>query len=143
MSSKSSSNGFTLLEVVVAVVILSTSFTALVSLQSQSIYSFQKIRGRLAALSLAEDRLQRVLLEARGIDPGEMTNPELDLAYAGQLEVEDTRVEPNEAEIPPGLIYPVGWTVTKIIVTVSWDDGGENRNYVLQRLAMVPVEFQE
>lgn len=134
-------DGFTLLEVVAAVMILATSFVALISLQSQAVYSFQRVRTRLAALVLADDRMQRLLLKARGFDPIDMSNPVLQKKYDTVYSVKDEDVEPSDTELPPGMIFPARWTVRKYRVIIGWDAaGGEAGQYVLQRLVMVPVE---
>lgn len=132
------SRGFTILEVMVAFVILATAAVALLGLRSQAVRNFGIIQERQAALILAEDRMQRILLKAHGHDPVDMSSPELLERYE-DYEVEDEEGEPDESELPPGLVYPVGWIVYKYRVTVKWTGGdGQGREYTLTRVAAVP-----
>lgn len=133
LSNKSS--GFTILEVLVAFSIMATAVVGLVGLRTQSLYSFQSIQDALAATMVAEDRLERVLMEFNGMDPIDFTMPELEQRYGNQFIVEHELVEPTPEALPPGMVLPVGWVVQQINVLVVWEgDDGRSRRFALSRL---------
>lgn len=135
--------GFTVLEVLVAFVILATAAVALIGLRSQAVRNFGIIQERQAALILAEDRMQRILLKARGLDPVDMSASELLDKYE-DYEVEDEESEPDESELPLQLAPPNGWQIMKYRVTVKWTGGDQQRReFVLTRIAMASILEEE
>lgn len=63
MTSRSAQRGFTLLEVMVALAILATAFTALLSLHAQNLKTIARERSYTEALFLARERLAAVELQ--------------------------------------------------------------------------------
>lgn len=109
----SSQRGFTLLEVLVAFLILSLSMGALMRIVSQSIRSLDTAEQHQVALQLAESKLVEVLAQlrwdSRGKDEGRLSG-----RYRWQSAVEPYQFENQEA----GQKYSVKpWLVE---VTVSW-----------------------
>ncbi len=135
--------GFTILEILVAFGILSTTVVALVGLRTQSIRNFILIQNSMAATIVAEDRMERVMMQSQGMDPIEMTNPELLERYEGlDFEVSHWDEEPLEEEIPPGLVYPTGWTIRKYIIEVKWRlEGGKTRTTRIERVVAILEKY--
>ena len=66
---RSQAKGFTLLEVIVALAIIATAFTALLGLHTQNLKTIARDRGYTEALFLAREKLAEI--ELQGVpDPG-------------------------------------------------------------------------
>lgn len=108
-----SQRGFTLLEVLVAFLILTLSMGALMRIVSQSIRSLDTAEQHQVALQLAESKLVEVLAQlrwdSRGKDEGRLSG-----RYRWKSEVERYQFENQEA----GQNYSV--TPWLVRVTVSW-----------------------
>lgn len=108
-----SERGFTLLEVLVAFLILTLSMGALMRIVSQSIRSLDQAEQHQVALQLAESKLVEVLAQlrwdSRGKGGGRLTG-----RYRWSSEVERYQFENQEA----GQRYSV--TPWLVKVTVSW-----------------------
>ncbi len=71
-------SGFTLLEVMVALAILATAFTALLSLHAQNLRTVARERGYTEALFLARERLAEIELQGApevGTSSGDFEGP--------------------------------------------------------------------
>ena len=108
-----SQRGFTLLEVLVAFLILTLSMGALMRIVSQSIRSLDTAEQHQVALQLAESKLVEVLAQlrwdSRGKDEGRLSG-----RYRWKSEVDRYQFENQEA----GQNYSV--TPWLVRVTVSW-----------------------
>ena len=123
--------GFTLIEVMVSVALIATAFVSLLTLQRQTVVAQSQIHQLTVASMIAEDRLERMILQAQGYDRLVDYNDELTLQYPDfdiQADVEE--VDPNM--LPVVMFMPEGLTLRLIRVVVSWEDGAHVRTYELQ-----------
>lgn len=113
MRPMASSRGFTLLEVLVAFLILSLSMSVLMRIVSQSLNALDAADHHQVALQLAESKLADVLIHLDGSSEGK-DEGRLDSRYDWESEVEPYQFENQE----PGMRYSV--TPLLIRVSVSW-----------------------
>ena len=134
-----STGGFTLIEVVVALVILTVALGALMQLFQTGMRSSRIAEDRVLATLLAQSRLAAVGIESP-LEPGEIGG-EIDERFRWSALVEpyhdDFTAEPDEE---PRAGLPVPYQVT---VTVSWgpeDDGAAARSVSLTSLRLGQAE---
>ncbi|VXB08274.1 conserved hypothetical protein [Pseudomonas sp. 8AS] len=108
-----SSRGFTLLEVLVAFLILSLSMSVLMRIVSQSLAALDAADHHQVALQLAESKLADVLIHLDGSSEGK-DEGRLDSRYDWESEIEPYQFDNQE----PGTHYSV--TPLLIRVSVSW-----------------------
>lgn len=108
-----SSRGFTLLEVLVAFLILSLSMSVLMRIVSQSLAALDTADHHQVALQLAESKLADVLIHLDGSSEGK-DEGRLDSRYGWESEIEPYQFDNQE----PGTPYSV--TPLLIRVSVSW-----------------------
>ena len=107
------SRGFTLLEVLVAFLVLSLSMSVLMRIVSQSLNALATADHHQVALQLAESKLAEVLIHLDGSSRGK-DQGRLDRDYRWQSEIEPYEFDNQE----PGERYSV--TPLLIRVSVSW-----------------------
>ncbi|MGH8354842.1 MAG: type IV pilus modification PilV family protein [Pseudomonas sp.] len=108
-----SSRGFTLLEVLVAFLILSLSMSVLMRIVSQALDGLETAEHHQVALQLAESRLADVLIRLDADSEGEEEG-RIDSRYRWQSEIEPYHFANQEA----GKRYSVNpWLIR---VSVSW-----------------------
>jgi len=123
--------GFTLVEVMVSVALLSIAFVSLLSLQRQGVSTHIRMQRITVASMIAEDQLERMILHAQGFERIPRVNDELTRAYPDyQVEAEMTEVDP--AMLPIVALLPAGLTLRRILVRVVWMEGQVARQYELQ-----------
>ena len=105
--------GFTLLEVLVAFLILSLSMSVLMRIVSQSLTALSTADHHQVALQLAESKLAEVLIHLDGSSEGK-DGGRLDSRYDWESEIEPYQFDNQE----PGMRYSV--TPLLIRVSVSW-----------------------
>jgi type II secretion system protein I len=123
--------GFTLLEVMVAVALVATAFTSLLTLQRQSVSAHGTMRQMTVASMLAEDRLERMVLRAQGFDRVIDFNDELERRYP-EFTVEAVIDYVDPQVLPVVALLPAGLTLREIRVSVTWRDGRDTRTYELR-----------
>ncbi len=123
--------GFTLIEVMVSVALLSTAFVSLLALQRQSVAAHDRIRRLTVASMIAEDTMERMILRAQGFDQVLEVNEELTREYP-DYEVEAVLDDVDPAVLPIVMLLPQGMTIKSILVEVSWRDGSQRRTYQLR-----------
>lgn len=114
-----SQQGFSVLEVIIAISILAVGLLAVASMQASSLRSTAGAYRTTEGTSLAQDRLELLMSLPYGdslLSPGSHT----------------------DSSPPPG--YAIGWTIAenspvsntkRLTVTVSWNDRGVTRSAVL------------
>jgi len=107
------SRGFTLLEVLVAFLILSLSMSVLMRIVSQSLHALSTADHHQVALQLAESKLADVLIHLDGSSEGK-DQGRLNRRYNWESEIEPYQFDNQE----PGTRYSV--TPLLIRVSVSW-----------------------
>ena len=107
------SRGFTLLEVLVAFLILSLSMSVLMRIVSQSLHALGTADHHQVALQLAESKLAEVLIHLDGSSEGK-DQGRLNRRYNWESEIEPYQFDNQE----PGMRYSV--TPLLIRVSVSW-----------------------
>lgn len=123
--------GFTLVEVMVSVALLSTAFVSLLVLQRQSVSAHNTVQKLTVASMIAEDRLERMILKAQGFDQLSEYNDELDRQYP-DYEVEAELEDVGPDMLPVVALLPEGLTLRRVKVTVRWKEGESQRKYELQ-----------
>ena len=107
------SRGFTLLEVLVAFLILSLSMSVLMRIVSQSLNALSIAEHHQIALQLAESKLAEVLVQLDGDSKGKQQG-RLDRRFRWESEIESYRFDNQEA----GERYNINpWVIR---VSVSW-----------------------
>jgi general secretion pathway protein I len=108
-----SMHGFTLLEVLVAFLVLSLSVSVLLRIVSQSLAALDSAEHYQSALQLAESRLALVLVELNRDSQGKQEG-RVDSDYRWQSEIKPYHFDNQEA----GAHYPINpWLIR---VSVSW-----------------------
>lgn len=108
-----SSRGFTLLEVLVAFLVLSLSMSVLMRIVSQSLNAMSAAEHHQIALQLAESKLAEVLVQLDGNSKGTQEG-RLDRRFRWESEIESYRFDNQEA----GERYSINpWLIR---VSVSW-----------------------
>ena len=125
---KSSDQGFTLIEVMVALTILAISLTVLFSIFGHSLARHAESQSRMAARAVASSLLAQAEA-ARTLSPGESTgNVKPDLSWT-------LRVFPygsqKDQESWPG-------SAVEISATVTWGDHGPGQTLTLSTLRVLP-----
>ena len=120
-------NGFSLLEVVVALAILAGGFLAVLNLFSGSVRSVDFSGQYLKAVTLANSKISE--LEIRGFQPDEYSGGfKNEENYRWEVDIspyESTLNEPSE-----------GIQLQKILLKVLWEDRGQIRNVELATLRL-------
>lgn len=127
MNKRSAEQGFTLIEVLVALTILSISMAVLLNIFSDSLSRIRENESRTVAGSLAQSLLAEVGVSQplhEGDEGGTFAN-----GYRWRVRAE--RYGTNEDR--------QAWPVTALLVTVSvWKDGNAERPMELTTLRLVP-----
>jgi len=117
-------NGFTLVEVLVAFVILALSATVIMNILSSGTRSADRTHDQREALIIARSTLDRVGAELP-LATGE-TSGETDGGYRWRLSILPYQ-EPGQEHKPTARPF-------KVTVTVSWGSGGQERSVTLTTL---------
>lgn len=113
--------GFTLMEVLIALAVLSTAFVALITLQSQSLNTIDRLTQRLEADVWADDAVARFKLTQEGYNI-EPVHP-LMQDRRRDWRVETERMDLDLDDLPFVPVLPVGWQAEWIQVLVIDADG--------------------
>ena len=108
--------GFTLLEVVVALAIIATAFTALLGLHTQNLKTVARDRGYTEALFLAQEKLSEIELQGAP-DPGFSSGD-----FEGQFPGEFPGYRWEMSVMVPGFFQ----NVREVTVSVAPPGGGTN-----------------
>ncbi|MBZ0104732.1 MAG: prepilin-type N-terminal cleavage/methylation domain-containing protein [Sulfuricella denitrificans] len=124
------SRGFSLIEILVAFVILSLTLGVIMQIFSGGLRNVRRSDDYSRALFLAESRLAALGVE-QPLHEGGMSG-ELDRRYHWQILVQPYReaVTTDETQLKVGLY--------RVMVVVNWDDGRQARHLELTSLRLVP-----
>ena len=130
MSEPRSSGGFSLIEILVAFVVLSLTLSVIMQIFSGGLRNVRHSDNYSRALYLAESRLAALGVEQplrEGVISGE-----LDQRFRWQISVRPYReaVTADETLLKLALYH--------VMVVVSWDDGGQARQLELTSLRLAP-----
>ena len=144
MKARARQSGFTLLEVLIAAVLIGSVFVAVVSLMSQSLRNIDRMKPHEVAILHAREVMNRQLLSGE-LQPGSMAGqwPDgyqwhgdiaaLDFVAIGKTTRQPEPVPPpssnSTASIAPGMN-----TLFQVKVRVTWGDRDNARNYELQTM---------
>lgn len=115
-------SGFTLLEVLVSTVLLSSVFVAVLALSAQSLRNVNRLPEHEAAMAHARDKMNQVLLLEEL--PTKVSTGYWDDGYRWQVEI-----SPNPSSPKAG---PNNYGLFDIRVTVFWGDALAGKSYVLE-----------
>lgn len=130
MMTPESSKGFSLLEILVAFVILSLTLGVIMQIFSGGLRNVRHSDDYSRAIYLAESRLAALGVE-QALREGGMSG-ELDRRFRWQVSVQPYReaVTSDESQMKVALY--------RASVTVAWDDGGHVRSVELSTLRLAP-----
>lgn len=115
--------GFTLMEVLIAIAILASTFVAIVALQSQSLTATERTIRRMEADLWAEDAFVRWRLIDQGFTV-EPIHPELRKNHDDwRIEIETTDLTLEDLPFVP--VLPVGWQARWVSVRIVDGDGAD------------------
>jgi general secretion pathway protein I len=124
---KKSLNGFTLLEVVIAIAILSVGLMMLLSLQNQTIELSSYSKDLSLAMLIAKEKMVELEMRERELTEIEMRDERMEERYPGfrveELEEEETLLS--------FLDFGEDTELHQIAVRVSWDEGNREEEYLL------------
>lgn len=130
-------NGFTLIEVLVAITILGISYAATLGAFSGSIRLLRQATEHQNAMLLARSRLEETLIDTRmdihGDDAEDKYNG---VAYAYRIEIRDLPL--IEPELKEKVKLPI--RLEEITVNVYWGPAGKENNYRLTAYRTSPAE---
>jgi general secretion pathway protein I len=130
-NSPANSNGFTLLEIVVAFTLMALVISVLLSVFSGGLQGLGLAEEYSRASSLAESTLSRVGADI-ALKEGETRGTEAD-RFRWSVQIKPFEVEP-EAQGQPQAIMAV--QLMEVQVVVTWDDYGRNREIKLHTLRL-------
>ncbi|MCS7185936.1 MAG: prepilin-type N-terminal cleavage/methylation domain-containing protein [Armatimonadota bacterium] len=123
--------GFTLVELVVAFLILVIGVTAILELVSQSALNARYAKDKTTATVLAQQKLEELLSQS------DLTTGEFDGDFGDAYPQFRWRAQINEVS---NSASETGTSLLQIIVTVEWTDRGQIRSVQLETLqASVPL----
>lgn len=116
-----SPSGFTLLEVLVSVGILSTAFVALVGLETQSLATISRVSEQFISELFSVDAYSRYILGMEGylVEPIHPRLKEQNLNLRAEVRTEPFMLE----DLPFVPVLPVGWLVDWVLVEVQGRGG--------------------
>ncbi|UCD84273.1 MAG: prepilin-type N-terminal cleavage/methylation domain-containing protein [Deltaproteobacteria bacterium] len=124
---KAGRNGFTLLEVVIAIAILAVGLLMLLSLQNQTIELSSYSKNLSLAMLIAKERMVEVEMREREFTEIEQRYERMEEIYPAfrveELEEEETLLS--------FLDFGEGIELKQIGVRVSWDEGRNEEEYIL------------
>jgi len=124
---KRSAQGFTLLEILVAFVVMALVVGTLLRLYGTAMRNVAVAEEYSFAIQVAESRLQ-TLGVAEPVEEGSLSGEEGSTGYRWQVTME--AVELNEEE----QASPLSVQAYQVTVTVSWDSAGKQRQFTLSSL---------
>jgi type II secretion system protein I len=116
------SPGFTLLEVLIATLLVGTVFVAVVGLLSQSLRNVDRMKPHERALLHAQEKMSEVLLREE-LEPG-MVSGEWEDGYRWQVRI--TSSQPNPA------LQNASFDLFQVHVQISWDQRETPKAYSVQ-----------
>ena len=124
MKPRRSSNmsGFTLLEVLISTVLLSSVFVAVVALSSQSLRNLSRMQPHEAAMFYAREKLNQLLL-LEELAPGTSAGTWED-GYRWEARISPNVYNPKSA--------PNSYGLFDIRVAVFWGDAAAEKSYVVE-----------
>ncbi len=135
--------GFTLLEVLIAAVLIGSVFVAVVSLMSQSLRNIDRMRPHELALLRAREKMNEELLQD-DLTPGSLAGEwkdgyrwrvdilPLDFTAVGKSTAAPVPVSPNADQT--STIRPGTKTLFRIKVAVTWGDRNDARSYEVETM---------
>lgn len=119
---RSKGNGFTLLEVLVATVLLASVYVGVVALSSQSLRNLTRMEPHQTAMFHAREKMTQVLL-LEELAPGSSTGAWED-GYRWEVQVSPNAYSPKPA--------PNSFALFDIRVAVFWSNAPDTKSYVLE-----------
>ena len=129
--------GFTLLEVLIAAVVMGTTFVAVMGLLSQSLRNIERMKPQEVALLHARNKMSEMLLQESLLP--DTTAGQWEDGYRWQVQV---RFEPTLAGAPqaPQQKGPGALALFRIRVQIGWGQGAASKTYVLETLNWTKVD---
>jgi general secretion pathway protein I len=141
-SSFSSSEGFTLIEVLVALALLAVGLTTLIELFSGSLSLAHSSRVYTTATFLANQKMGETLLsEENQSQSGNFEYPYEDFSYTVELDSQELPVTMPEDSLFEENIPPMP-SLKKIRVTVSWEENHRERKFYLETLQAMVINYE-
>ena len=122
-----SQRGFTLLEILVAFVVLAAGVGVLYRTFSTGLQSVHALAGYTEAIALAESKLGGLGLE-KALKEGEDSGTTEDRRYNWQIVIRPYVPPGSQGDLPGGFISP--HELLRATVTVTWDERGSQKRSV-------------
>ncbi|HVN80066.1 MAG TPA: prepilin-type N-terminal cleavage/methylation domain-containing protein [Terriglobia bacterium] len=128
-------NGFSLMEVLVAIAVLGIVFTTAFSLMTTSLRNVNRIEEREKVVRYGQMKLNEMVLN---VNQGKVEQPlsgSFDQKFQWQAQIETYDTRENALTPPP-------FQVLRIRLSVIWQSLSRRNSYVLETLAWTPVEVR-
>ncbi len=125
------SDGFTLLEVIVALMIIATVMVSLISLNIQNIQLHEAARENTIAYMIAEEYMERLMAQQTIDENFQVEDEDIKENYPG-VEVETKVEDIGTQDISWAAFLPENTEVKVLKVIVHWKDETGERTYPLQ-----------
>jgi len=126
--------GFTLMEIMVAMMILALSLTAVLQLFSDGLRSGQLSKTYLLGVYHARAKMEEVLVVDEIIE--EIRRGELADGFTWQVAVE-RQIDERAVNNSSGLV------LFKVTVTVNWPERGHIKSYIIESLRLGPATLEK
>lgn len=127
--------GFTLLEVLIAAVIMGTVFVASMGLLSQSLRNIKRMQPQELALLHARDKMNEMLVQEALLP--DTTAGQWDDGYRWQVQVQ---MEPTPPGAPQALPSQGASALVRIRVQISWGQDAASKTYAVETLQWTKVD---
>lgn len=127
----SRNRGFTLLEVIVALMIISTVMVSLISLNIQNIQLHEAARENTIAYMIAEEYMEKLIAQQTIDENFEVKDEEVEEQYPG-VEVETKVEDIGTQDVAWAAFLPENTEVKILRVVVHWKDENGERTYPLE-----------
>jgi prepilin-type N-terminal cleavage/methylation domain-containing protein len=130
-----SRDGFSLMEVLVAIAVLGIVFTTTFSLMTTSLRNVNRIEEREKVIRYGQMKLNEMVLNVNQGNVEQPLSGRFDEKYQWQAQIETYDTRENALTSPP-------FQVLRIRLSVIWTALARQNSYMLETLAWTPVEVK-
>jgi general secretion pathway protein I len=127
-----SERGFTLLEVLIAAVVMATVFVAVMGLLSKSLRNIDRLKPHEIALAHAQEKMNEVLI-LESLTPGTSAGS-WDDGYRWQVDVENAPVLLDPEQAAQQKTDRNTWGLFRVRVEISWGTEAAPKGYEIETL---------
>ena len=126
-------NGFSLMEILVAIAVLGIVFTTTFSLMTSSLRNVNRIEEREKVVRYGQMKLNELVLNVNRGNLDQRLSGKFDDKYQWQAQMDSFDTRENAVTAPP-------FQVVRIRLAVIWQALARQNSYVLETLAWAPIE---